>query len=227
VDVGLIISDAYSNIAIYAPYRPQAGAPEMGLLFSTRSLSMTEEIWKPVVGFEHSHEVSNLGNLRTIQRHVQVEHSVYGHVFRRWLPQRRVTPRRDKNGYSIANLAIAKEKTETVKVHRVVAQAFIPNPYNLPQVNHKNGVKGDNRVENLEWCTNIQNRHHAVSTGLHATGEQASRSHLKERDVQEIRYLRKCGLDGVTIGKMYGVSHKIVSSIHTRRSWKYVADLCS
>lgn len=186
---------------------------------------MPEEIWKPVVGFEHSHEVSNLGNIRTIQREVPVENSTYGHTFLRRIPQRPVKTRPDKNGYSIANLAIAKEKTETVKAHRVVAQAFIPNPDNLPQLNHKNGVKDDNRASNLEWCTNLQNRRHAVSAGLHATGERAGRSHLKERDVQEIRYLKKCGIDGVTISKLYGINHKIVSSIHTRRSWRHTPDL--
>ena len=227
MDVGLIISDAYSNIAIYAPYRPQAGAPEMGLLFSTRSLSMTEEIWKPVVGFEQSYEVSNTGKVRTTKRVVVYEPSARASGHTRVVPSIELRLGRDKDGYCTAMLCTKEAKRKNAKVHRLVAQAFLQNPDNLPQVNHKNGVKTDNSTGNLEWCTNEENRKHAVREFLHATGERLNKSHLKERDVQEIRYLKKCGVDGVTIGRMYGVSHKLVSSIHTKRSWKYVTDFCS
>ena len=94
---------------------------------------MNNETWLPVAGYENLYEVSSLGRVRSL---------VSGRVMR---------PAKNRYGYLKVNLyKNGKHKTHTV--HRLVATAFLENPLNLPQVNHKNERKDDNRVENLEWC---------------------------------------------------------------------------
>lgn len=101
-------------------------------------LSDKQEEWRPVIGYETKYEVSSLGRVRSL--------TVRG--FKRCSP-RVLKPIRFKSGYYFVNL----EGVHSKKVSRIVAEAFIPNPDNLPCVNHKDEDKTNNRVENLEWCT--------------------------------------------------------------------------
>lgn len=104
-------------------------------------------------------------------------------------------------------------------VHRLVAKAHIPNPNNLPQVNHKNGVKTDNRVENLEWVDNTTNRAHAVKNKLHAFGERNC-SKLKENDVIFIR--KHLEIPANELAKKYGISTRTILDVRNKRSWKHI-----
>lgn len=98
---------------------------------------MTEiEEWRPVEGYEGLYEVSNLGRVKSIG---------YG-------KERILKPVIDKDGYPMVNL-YREGKRKTVRVHRLVGITFIPNPDNLPVINHKNEIKTDSRAENLEWTT--------------------------------------------------------------------------
>jgi hypothetical protein len=102
------------------------------------------ETWKPVHGFEGLYEVSAQGHIRNA-KNLKI-----------------IKPRKDTDGYLILGLARgAPLKRQDVKVHRVVAQAFLPNPENRPQVNHLNGVRDDPRAANLEWATVSENHLHA------------------------------------------------------------------
>ena len=119
------------------------------------------------------------------------------------------------NGKGYLRVIIGKKR---YFVHRLVAQKYIPNPNNKLQVNHKNGIKTDNRVENLEWVTNQENRLHAVKNGLHLTGSKCPYSKLNEDDV--IYILQNKTLSNKQLAAKFNVSASCIYDIRTGRSWK-------
>lgn len=105
------------------------------------------------------YQVSNLGRIKGIEREVRRNGNIY-----HW-KERILTPQIEKNGY-IRFILSKNGKMERVLIHRVVAETFIKNPENKPQVNHKNGNKKDNTVKNLEWVTAQENTLHSLNNGL-------------------------------------------------------------
>lgn len=103
------------------------------------------EIWKDIVGYEGRYQVSNLGMVRSLDAYVK--HSSGGNRFRKG---RVLKQTNDKGNYKIVGLH--KNGVKKCKVHRLVAQAFIPNPNNYPMINHKDENPSNNRVDNLEYC---------------------------------------------------------------------------
>lgn len=127
-----------------------------------------QEEWKKIKDADERYEVSNTGKIRSIN------YKNSGLV-------KDLNPAKDKKGYLRTSILMKNGRYKTIKVHREVAKAFIPNPYDLPQVNHKDGNKENNNVENLEWITNIDNAHHAIEHGLFKNSFLATKKANDER----------------------------------------------
>lgn len=155
------------------------------------------EVWKDVPDYETKYRISNLGSLWSVK---------YSRLMNPSL----------NDGYRKARIG-----GRNTGVHRLVALAFIPNPANKPCVNHINGNKLDNRLENLEWVTNEENTEHAINTGLfyHAQKDPARR--LNVNKVANILHMRE-DVSQEKLAKIYFTSPTNIFGIIHRRKWKHV-----
>lgn len=179
---------------------------------------MIEE-WKDVVGYEGLYQVSNLGRVKRLPKQLRYEVKDSREGFRNQGVYDVVTNLKEKilkNTYvDKGYLAVGLRKdmvTKNIRVHRLVAIAFIPNPENKPEVNHMDGVKGNNRLDNLEWVTGKENNDHALSTGL----GKDNTPKLCEEDVKWIvdNVKRGCRTYGVmSMCKKYGVKAEKIRKI--------------
>ncbi len=130
---------------------------------------------------------------------------------------------KDNKGYEVIRLG--KEKGSYFKIHRLVASSFIPNPNNLPQVNHKDGNKMNNSINNLEWCTQSYNIRHADAIGLRQMpkGEAASNAKLTNSQVKWIRehYIARDKKYGaVPLAQQFGVCRSTITHIMSGTTFK-------
>ena len=175
------------------------------------------EIWRPIRGFEGLYEISSYGNVKALAKRIDA-----GHCHRDY-PEKIMRPADDKDGYLRLSLYDASHKAHTKKVHRLVADAFIGNPEGLPQINHKDGNKKNNHVNNLEWCTNSHNMKHAVRIGLiRLDGIHNPNHKLRIEDVDYIKkhFISRDKDNGLkALAVRFGVNKKTIANIIKGETW--------
>jgi len=166
---------------------------------------MELETWHPLPGYGGLYEVSDIGRVWSCRKRKTLSLVV------------------NKRGYVQCNL-YRDGRVKNHMVHRLVALAFFGKIPSGLQVNHKNGVKTDNRVENLELVTPEQNRQQARDKGLVQSrkGEANPAAKLTEDDVRAIRRLRAEGVTAIKVAQRFGVTERVVFRIQHRKSWTHL-----
>lgn len=180
-------------------------------------MTKIDEIWLPVKSYEGIYEISNLGRVKSITRFVtdilngkERVHRINGCIFKY---------RVDQKGYPIVKIS-KNGHYRNIPVHRLIAAAFIENPSNLPAINHINGIKSDNRIENIEWCTIGDNTRHAFASGLIKNkGVDNVSAKLSENQVIEIINSKEPTKNLLPI---YGVSANVINEIKRGNRWKHL-----
>lgn len=162
-------------------------------------------MWKDIIGYEGLYQISDDGELFSVRSN------------------RILTPNIGMDGYKKAVLSVGS-KRKTVRINRLVAEAFVENPENKPMVNHKDCNKLNNRADNLEWVTPLENAIHASKNGLlkgHC-GESNSMAKLTDDQVAEIRRTYKKGshhANARILGQRFGVSDSTIWLIASGQIW--------
>ena len=159
-----------------------------------------KELWRNIDGYKEMYQISSFGRVRSYK----------------YTEPRILKPRVNSGGYKYVNLSI-DGKYKSICIHRLVAQHFLGKS-NLT-VNHKNGNKLNNCVDNLEWISASENFIHAKNNGLLACGERNGRSKLTERDVKVIRYKHSIGKSSRSLSREFGVSRDVIFKIINNLNW--------
>ncbi len=178
------------------------------------SCEQLKEEWRPVVGHEGWYSISSLGRLRrdALGRGVKRPHLLMGSTHR--------------EGYKMVRLCAGRTNVRPCKIHQLVAEAFLgPRPVGH-EVNHKNGIPGDNRVENLEYLTHRDNVRHTIYVLRRpwaARGSRVGSARLSETEVKTIRLLyAQQFLSQSEIGERFCVTQSTISKIVLGRSWQHL-----
>jgi len=179
------------------------------------------EIWKDIKGFENCYQVSNLGNVRSLDRSLTDKN---GKI--RSYAGRLIIPHTDRDGYYRVNIMSNGRIWYRFRaIHRLVALTFIGDPLDDSfVVNHKDGNKQNNRVDNLEWVSQSENVKHALRLGLRPSGEDHRWHRLTEYQVSQIPHLKQMGYSLKKISQLFNISYGCIKNIAAGRKWKYLSN---
>ena len=179
-----------------------------------------EEIWKPITGYEN-YSVSNLGRIKR-NYHKRIDRPA-GEILKNQINVR--------NKYAYIKL-FGHQGSKFIRIHKLVAIEFLgPPPTPKHVINHKDGIKSNNIVENLEWVTRGENNRHARETGLWkskgkplaARGEKHGMSKLTDEQAKEIFEAPRTKGMRILLSQKYGVGTGVISAIRYRRTWKHIS----
>jgi len=175
------------------------------------------ESWKDIIEFNNEYQISNIGRIRSkdaiIMRSNGSPHTRKSKILK---------PALD-GGYFKGSVSINK-KLVPYRIHKLVANAFVDGKKDRLEVNHINGIKSDNRSENLEWVSRSENMIHAIKTGLLPVtrGSQRTQSKMNEDTVREIYRLKSQGIQRKIIVEKLGISIHMYKDLMRGKTWKHV-----
>lgn len=175
-----------------------------------------EEIWKDIEGYEGYYQVSNLARVKSLSRIINTKNGKIFHV-----KEMIIKPILQCTGYYSFNLCKSK-KRETCNLHRLVAIAFIPNPLNLSQVNHRDEIKTNNSIENLEWCDRSYNRNYGTCQERITNKQRKTllQMNLNGEQIKEWYSLNSAGRSGFSASKISNCCNGLRKT-HKGFIWKY------